>query len=315
MSLVGFDSDIWAVTTFYNPLKLHSRIINYRLFRERLSLPLVAIELSYTEDFELDNGDAEILVHLSGRSILWQKERLLNKALEYLPKQCDAIAWLDSDIILGQANWVQLLRRQLGRVQLIQLFDEVCDLPRLCLPEDPGVVDRSPVACSTASRIVQGREVITALRQPEHRSGRSTANGLAWAARRELLEAHGFYDACVLGSGDRAMLCAALGEFDGLIGALCMNERQAEHYLAWAKPFYDNVGGKIGCLNGRIYHLWHGDPERRRLGTRYKILRSYNFDPQLDLAISEAGCWEWGSDKEEMHQAVYDYFVSRQEDV
>lgn len=314
MHSVRSNSDIWAVTTFYNPLKLCSRIANYHLFRERLSVPLLTIELSYTEDFELGKEDAEILVHLNGRSILWQKERLLNKALEYVPKQCDAIAWLDSDIILGQADWVQLLRRQLSQVQFVQLFNEVCDLPRSCLPEDSEVVDLLPVASSTASWVVEGKEVIEALRHPEHRSVRSSANGLAWAARRELLKAHGFYDACVLGSGDRAMICAALGEFDGLLKALCMNDSQAEHYLAWAKPFYDTLGGEIGCLDGRIYHLWHGNPERRRLGTRYQILQPHDFDPQLDLTISEAGCWEWDSDKEEMHQAVYDYFESRQED-
>ena len=314
MNLVGFDSDIWAVTTFFNPLNLRSRIVNYRLFRERLSVPLLTIELSYTEDFQLGKGDADILVHLRGRSILWQKERLLNKALEYVPEQCEAIAWLDCDIIFGQANWVQLLRRQLKCFQLIQLFEVACDLPRSCFPEDPGVVEGLPVACSTVSRVMHGKDVIEALRCPDHRSARSSANGLAWAARRELLEAHGFYDACILGSGDRAMICAAIGEFDGLLEALLMNDRQAEHYLAWAKPFHHTLGGEVGCLDGRIYHLWHGNPEQRRLGTRYQILQSYGFDPQLDLAISEAGCWEWSSDKEEMHQAVYEYFLSRQED-
>lgn len=35
--------------------------------------------------------------------------------------------------------------------------------------------------------------------------------GMAWAARRELLEQHGFYDGCVIGGGDSALICAAFG--------------------------------------------------------------------------------------------------------
>ncbi len=42
------------------------------------------------------------------------------------------------------------------------------------------------------------------------------ANGLAWAARRELLAELTIYDRCILGSGDRAFSSACFGCFDHL---------------------------------------------------------------------------------------------------
>lgn len=67
---------------------------------------------------------------------------------------------------------------------------------------------------------------------------RQTAWGLAWAARTSLLVRHGFYDALVIGSGDRAMACAAVGRLDNPIAIAKMNKHQKTHYLRWAEPFY-----------------------------------------------------------------------------
>jgi hypothetical protein len=47
------------------------RRANYRLFRERLKVPLVAVELAYGPNFELGEGDAEILMQLRGGDVLW----------------------------------------------------------------------------------------------------------------------------------------------------------------------------------------------------------------------------------------------------
>ena len=72
----------------------------------------------------------------------------------------------------------------------------------------------------------------------------STNNGLAWAARRELLDEAGFYDACIVGGGDLAMVSAAHGRFD--VATRSMSERQADHYLDWARRYHELVGGETG---------------------------------------------------------------------
>ena len=78
--------DFWAITCYFNPIGYRRRLENYRVFRQRLKLPLVAVELSFDKRFELAAGDAEILVQVHSPSILWQKERLLNVALKSVPR-------------------------------------------------------------------------------------------------------------------------------------------------------------------------------------------------------------------------------------
>jgi hypothetical protein len=140
------------------------------------------------------------------------------------------------------------------------------------------------------------------------------AEGFGWAARRELLDEHGFYDACIVGNGSYAFACAAYNVFDLAMRRNSMNERQREHYLAWAKPYFESVGGAVSFADYDLFHLWHGEMRDRRYGERYERLRSFWFDPYEDIAIDESGCWRWDSNKPELHGWVKEYFASRRED-
>ncbi len=48
---------------------------------------------------------------------------------------------------------------------------------------------------------------------------RKYSPGHAWAARRDLLDRVGFYDAMILGSGDFTMAMAAIGRYRNIVGA------------------------------------------------------------------------------------------------
>ena len=138
------------------------------------------------------------------------------------------------------------------------------------------------------------------------------ANGLAWAARRELLHQHGFYDACIVGGGDRAMICAAYR--NELMERHYINERQRDRYVGWAKPFHESIRDQIGSLDGDIFHLWHGHARDRQTRGRHEGLQRFQFDPFTDIALDTNGCWRWNTEKQEMHDYIRGYFVSRRED-
>ena len=113
MSPSGSQTDgFWAITSYFNPMRSMRRLQNFRIFRNRLTVPLVAVELSYGADFELQEPDADILIQLRGGALLWQKDRLLNLALEALPDDCRKVAWLDSTN-LWQCYWAELADRLL----------------------------------------------------------------------------------------------------------------------------------------------------------------------------------------------------------
>lgn len=306
---------LWAIASYFNPASYRRRLDNYRVFRRRLGVPLLTVELSFAGAPELGADDADILVQISGGDVMWQKERLLNVALRALPDGCDKVAWLDGDVLFGRSDWGERLDRALDGAALVQLFRHAHYLGRDAAPE-PGpsraIAHSRP---SLAAGVAGGMPVAACLVHPSPAQRPGTfANGLAWAARRELLDGHRLYDASIIGGGDQAIACAAYGCFDHEIERHALNARQQEHYLAWAVPFHRACRGAVAVLDGDLYHLWHGEIADRGLGSRHARFQRFQFDPFRDIALDARGSWRWDSAKPEMHAYVAEYFLSRRED-
>lgn len=307
-------ANLWAITSYFNPTGSWRRRSNYDVFRQRLNVPLVAVELAEDQPFELGPGDADILLQLRSPSVMWQKERLLNIALQHVPRQVSDIAWLDCDVVFANNAWAEEATSQLRLSALVQPFDHVFGIHA----ENAGhaTMDRAsaePLGPTFVSRFQNNlisRDVILA-RGPS-RSRRLL--GFAWVARRGLLESHGFYDALIVGGGDRAMAMAAYGFFADPIDALGLHCASEAHYLQWAEPFNEAVAGRVGSIKGDLYHLWHGKLEDRKYVERHARLKALDFDPYADIALVESGAWTWATDKPELHAYVRSYFYSRRED-
>jgi hypothetical protein len=297
----------WAVTCYFNPMRFRRRLRNYRLFRERLKVPLVAIELAYGPDFELAEGDAAILVQLrGGRDVLWQKERLLNLAIQALPSTCSKVAWIDCDVVFEADDWSERTSALLDRFALVQPFSHLHQMPRDWEPWQAGP-PRTGLLHSVPFLIASGMSVASCLGTTQSQ----LSPGHVWAADRKLLEAHPLYDACIIGGGDIAIARAAYGCFEP---AIRRQHLSRDHYLAWAEPFHDAVRGRVAFLEGNLFHLWHGESEYRRYLERNEGLGRFRFDPCVDIGLDQNQAWRWSSDKRELHDYVRDYFASRKED-
>ncbi len=303
---------LWAITCYFNPRHYRSRRENYHIFRERLKVPLVTVELSMDGTFELRDGDADVLKQLRARDVMWHKERLLNIALAAAPRECTKIAWLDCDVVFQNEGWAEGTSEVLDKFVLAQPFQDVCEPGQGVRIDDMGNPGNDWPGRSIAYGLAAGTVDAEILNQNIRLQGWSS--GLAWAGRREALERTGFYEACIMGSGNRAMVCAALGKFDYGRQYLRMNDRWAEHYLKWARAHFEEVGGEIGFVPGTLLHLWHGDLKDRRYADRHQDLSRFDFDPAVDIATDENGCLRWNSPKPQMHQYVREYFAARRED-
>jgi hypothetical protein len=293
------------------PAGYRRKLANYRLFRRNLGLPLAAVELAFGSAFELEEEDAEILIRRRGADVMWQKERLLNLALDALPPDCRVVAWLDCDVVFERDDWPDRAERHLEHAVLVQPFSHIYEVPREAGP------DQDVDFLRPARAAVQGRGIARALRDGAANIfdlRTIQTSGLAWTARRDLLRKHGFYDGCILGGGDRALLAAAVGDFDGPARAWRWNASQAEHYRRWAEPFFRAVRARVDFVEGGVFHLWHGERRYRRYRSRLWGLAGLGFDPFGDVALDEAGCWKWASEKTEVRDYVSRYFASRNED-
>lgn len=305
---------LWAMTAYFNPTGSCRRLANYRVFRRRMTVPLVTVELAYDRPFELAAGDAEILVQIRCRSVMWQKERLLNVALEHVPHGVSEIAWVDCDVIFANDQWADEAAAALEHSALVQPFDAVWNIRRdVDLDAEIDRTHGDPVGTTFVRRLADRRVTRDALRARGPSRVRNLL-GHAWVARRSLLAAYGFYDASIIGGGDRDMALAAYGFFDEAIDGHQKNPPSAAHYLCWAEPFHDAVAGRVQAIPGDVFHLWHGHLEGRRYMERFAPLHALGFDPHADIAISPQGAWEWATDKPEVHACLRDYFLNRQED-
>ena len=310
---------IWAISAHFNPRRYRSRLRNFQAFRRALAVPLAAVELSTDGDFELCGDDADILVQVTCPDVMWQKERLLNLAIDRLPAGCEIVCWLDGDILFLDRDWPDQLAAALGGASLVQLYRD-CDYlepgggPPPSPPRRGAVTERSFGAALAAGRAAAEmlRAGWDAASPKPYRQ--LTGIGKAWAMRREDLARHGLYDACILGGGDRPIVCAAAGSFESAIEFMGMDARRARHYLGWAQPFFATVRGRIGHLDGRIQHLWHGAIEDRMYYRRHAALARVGFDPFADIVVGEQGCWRWATPREELHSLCAAFFGDRHED-
>jgi hypothetical protein len=316
---VTFRESFWIVTSYYNPAGYRSRRENYHHFRRHAQAPLLAVELAAPGRFELSPADADRLVQVEGTDVMWQKERLINLALDHLPPECTELAWVDCDVIFASDAWVEDTRRALREFPLVQCFTRMRYLPReadLAAPLGEQAFYARP---SLAARLRQGDDVFapdsasftTGVRQGVHWGH---AAGVAWSMRRDRLMKVRLYDAMIVGGGDGAFVQAALGEPHRAAQMFRYGAAHAEHYAQWAAQLGGLAKDGIGVVDGDVYHLWHGSLRDRRYHLRHGILRQFGFDPRADIAVAESGCWRWSSEKPALHRAVAEFFAKRRED-
>lgn len=292
-----------VLTTYFNPAGYETKQKNMQSFlasMERDSITPIIVELAFDDQpYRIPEA-----LHVRATSKLWQKERLLNIAMDALPASIDKIAWVDNDIIFRNRNWLKQTELALDEFDVVQPFERAVRLPKECTD----LIGGTQVIQSLGYRVVRlGKEIFES--DQEVKTG---TVGYAWAARREVLErAGGFYDRAIMDGGDRYMAkafvgCATDTLFDGR-----GSWRQIAHFKEWAAK----IGNcKVGFVPGTILHLWHGDLKNRKYTERHQLFRQFNFDPIRDIKVAHNGVFEWATEKFELHRAVADYFISRKED-
>src|SRR5690606_18844564 len=114
--------------------------------------------------------------------------------------------------------------------------------------------------------------------------------------------------------GDRALMCAALGQFETVRDGLYLTEERMDHYLAWGQCFRELVESDLGYVPAPVLHLWHGDLRHRQHRERHRRLAEIGFDPRLDLERDSAGLWKWKRPRPDLVKFFNDYFFGRRED-
>jgi glycosyltransferase involved in cell wall biosynthesis len=273
---------------------------------KKQNVNLCVIELAFGND-AFDLPDDDNLLRLRARSVLWQKERMLNYALSHLPNECKYIAWIDGDVLFSTPTWVDRAVEMFEKgYDILQLFQEVKHLP----PQESQY--RGDHIMHEWGLVWQSEAYPDFIENRKKGKLLYATTGFAWAGRRELFEnAGGFYDKHVLGANDNIIIDCCLNTFElhhyykAGKGTLLL-----DNMMEWAKRFGNP---KAGCLHDEIYHLFHGAKKNRGYLTREDVLKIHSYDPLTDIRL-ENNVYEWATDKPGLHKDVNDYFASRKED-
>lgn len=279
-----------VVTCHFNPCGYVAPVRNYHEFKAKLGVPLVTVEMSYTGRFEFDDS-IKIKADIN-RNNMWQKERLLNIGIESMPADVDAVAWVDADIIFQNPNWYEDTKQLLSVYPVVQLFEHVD------YQGPDGSVERQTASWAYNHKIKDKQAY--------------GAPGFAWAARCEAI-ADGLHDQDIVGGGDCHLLAGWLDETKFVQRQYAGMEVWTDEFLEWKKNQLPRVRGKIGCVSGDAYHLFHGTRENRQYLSRVDILKRHDFTP-ADIRIDGNGLWEWATDKPGLRRDVAEYFAGRKED-
>lgn len=254
------------ITSFFNPSNNKERAKNWHTWRNHLSdveIPIVSIELSFNYKFETYS---EIKIAGDANNILFQKEALLNIALDSLDNSIDKVIWLDCDIIFDNKDWLEKTEKSLEEYPLVQLFDEV-------------TVTHNDLSNKFKGHIFNYQNNVL-----------STGSvGYAWAAQRSILK-HGFYDHQIAGTGDVALAIAGIGKFKSE-WAKELSDPLRKDWLKWGAKFFMETKGEVGYVENKITHLNHGP--RENYDRRNRVLLNENFDPNTHIARTNQGLLSW----------------------
>jgi hypothetical protein len=329
--------DFWAITTYFNLTDSVRRRQNYHGFRRQLSVPLLTVEWNPDGQFQLGEGDADSLLQIAGGDLMWQKERLLSMAVAALPDHVKYVAWIDCDVLFADPDWADEAKELLADKSVIQLFSEVgfpdiemsAELIRApALSLDSRAFDLIPTRQSFLRAFrgleqgIVGYDLDLRFEQAEAIASNNImqrpAHGFAWAAQSSFLRKVGLYDRCIVGTGDM-LFCYGI---TGLAQSLIDSQREAgwafygdcPSYRRWATRAAEVCSTRLGCLDGRIVHLFHGEMRERQYKSRIDGLVPFALDLDQDISAPDGGPWVWKRDRSALNAYFLKYMRGRNED-
>ncbi len=301
---IGTD-DLCVISCFFNPCAYRSRVDNFMKFADSLSKS----ERVHWRSIECAFGNSnhmlppcDYILRVRSNSILWQKERLLNRLVSSLPQKFKKVAWVDADVLFSNPYWIVDASSALEESPVVQLFTSLARV------DDR--IGHSEVDILESFASLYRKNPDGALGPTYFQHGHT---GLAWAGRREWIERYGLYDCCLSGTGDHLMAHAFIGDWQ----PECIGIGQGPaylHFVEWCKRVYPSLRARLGVVAGQAISLWHGPESARDYYGAVCAIRDFGFDPMNDLGINNDGCWEWATDKPDLHWWACNYFSRRRED-
>lgn len=276
------DSTLHVVGVISNPIRYHSR---YRLFREwekkMLATPNVKlhiVEAAFGDRHHEIAKGADNDLQLRITQEIWHKENMVNLGVKHLlPTDWRYMAWVDADVEFRDPSWALETLHQLQHYHVVQPWRSCADL---------GFWGQSMQQFESFCYVHRlGVPKQTNPSQPY----KYAHSGFAWACDRYFWEnTGGLMDFAILGSADHHMAFAMINEVGHSVHGK-MSQDFKDRCNRWQDKAFAVTGGRLGFVNTRIEHFFHGPKKRRQYRERWQILIENDFQPTQDLMFDSQG--------------------------
>lgn len=278
-------SEAIVISCFFNPQNSPYRIKAFNHFYDSIKHLNHQIIECVIGDSKPQLPENENIKRVYTESLLWHKEALLNKIISELPKKYKYIFWVDADVIFNNQDW------------LIEAVDDFKNYDTDILQPFEYCVhlEQDELSPSFDTEEYKGYDVIDdpKLRHPkmwrsfcanyevglsgDENYDRHGHVGFAWGAKRDVLELVPLYDKALIGGADHIIAHAAAGHFTDKKVHPCIQKSftdNIDEVTSWSRKFYSVVQGRISYVPGDLYHIWHGDINKREYYQRVKDFTS-----------------------------------------
>ena len=308
-----------VVTCIYNPIRWDTRIRHARRFLAQMvnaGVKVTLVECAMGQRaHELSDVPGIEFIPVRADTMAWNKENLLNIALQRSAIRTPYIAWIDADIEFRNPTWAIETVHALQQYKVVQPWGEAIDLgPR----GEPMFVKGFHVQTSFGKVWHHRREIKATpanTQHPQYSVGWAYPHpGYAWAIRRDTLnQLGGFIEASGLGAGDHQMAMAFIGRVED-----SLHGQTNQHYQAmirgWAERAAAIVQADVSYVEGTVEHWFHGEKAKRKYQERWDILVEENFNPLTDIRKNLDGVIELSGNKPRLRHKFDWYFRQRDED-
>jgi hypothetical protein len=299
-----------VVTAFSNPMRWANRLRVHQDFEAHMlasGVKLTTVECAYGErPFELAEDPRINRVRVRSKTIVWNKENLINLGIARLPHDWKYLAWIDGDIEFRKAGWAAETVHALQQYDVVQPWSDCYDLG----PNDEHLAHHR----SFCRQFWHGEPVSGGKWSHDGGPYAYPHSGYAWAATRTAIEwLGGLIEIAAIGAGDHHMALGLVGLIErsvppGISASYLRGLRQ------WQASAVRHIHGNIGFVWGTIEHNWHGRKLDRRYIDRWDIVARHGFDPDVDLKRNSFGVLELAGNKPDMMRDLDRYFRQRNED-
>ena len=280
-------NDLVIGFVFFNVAKSKRLLMNYLYTTNKLKLSNIPY---YTLEVVYNKPEIPEAIHIECKSIMFQKERLCYVLEKHIPKKYTKILFLDCDIIFDNPKWYDDISNKLNTYNVVHPFTTAIWLD------------------ITYKYIIDKK--FTIIQKKDIKSDRSTLfnhhSGFGWAFQREWFNKVGFYEYCILGSGDLRS------------GLFWLNHQLNDDIKSQVYNLTDDLFSKmekpiITYIPGNIYHLYHGSEKNRQYISRHKILENINNIVDI-LIIKENMPFEFKPEYKYINDQIKEHLKNRFDD-